>query len=118
MPLTIAENSNNDMYRGADGNIAFVSDILATAQLCKSRIEAQRGEMIYAMDQGMPTRSTMWDQYNPIAFSAFAQEILLATPGVVSVTSFDMQQADNTLSYTANIVTIYGQTTIQGALLP
>jgi len=110
---TIAENSNRDIYRDpVTGNLAFVSGAYAIAQLCKSRIEAQRGEMIYAADEGMPTRATAWDLFNPKQFEAAARVIILATDGVTSITSFNMSSLNNVLSYTAVINTIYGTATI------
>lgn len=114
--LTFAENENRDLFLGPDGNLAMTSQIDATALLCKSRIEAQRNEMIYAMNEGMPTRDTAWDRFNPNAFVAAARTILLATPGVVRVISFVLQHVENDLSYTAVILTDYGITTITGTL--
>lgn len=107
MTTTIAENANNDMYLGSDGNIAFVSGVYAVAQLSASRVEAQRGEMIYALDEGMPTRETAWDVFNPAAFIAAARAIITDTPDVTAVPTFVLQQTDNDLTYTATIQTIY-----------
>lgn len=109
MTTTIAENSNNDLYRGADGNIAFLSAEQAVSQLCVSRVEAQRGEMMYAADQGMPTRQSAWDTFNPRQFEAAARTIILATPDVTSVESFNITKQDNDLVYNATIKTIYSK---------
>jgi hypothetical protein len=115
MTQSVAENSNNDFYLGDDGNIAFVTALAAVAQLCVSRVEAQRGEMIYAADQGMPTRATAWDQFNPNQFEAAARAIILATPDVTAVTSFTLTRQGNDLVYSADISTIYGSTTVSNA---
>lgn len=112
MTQTIAENANRDLYVGADGNIAFASGVQAVEQLCKSRIEAQRAEMQYAMDQGMPMRATAFDRYRPAQFEAAARAILKATPDVLAVTAFTITSIGNVLSYSATIETIYGTGTV------
>jgi hypothetical protein len=108
MTTTIAEDENRDLYLGADGNIAFLTAAPCVAQLTKSRVESQRGEMMYAADQGMPTRATAWDTFNPKQFEAAARSIITATPDVTGIESFTMQKQDNDLSYQATINTIYG----------
>lgn len=112
MPTTFAENANRDMYIGSDGNLAFVTGVQAVAQLCKSRVEAQRNEMIYAMNAGMPDFQTAFDQFNPQQFEAAARLIILATTGVTGITSFTMFKDGNDLNYTAVINTIYGTVTV------
>lgn len=115
MTTTIAENANRDMFLDGSGNVAFYSAADAVGQLCKSRIEAQRGEMKYATNQGMPTGQTAFNQFNPLQFEAAARMIITGTStDVTGVTSFSMYSNDNVLNYTAVIATIYGQTTITG----
>lgn len=108
MTTTIAENENRDMYIGADGNVAFLSAAPCIAQLTKSRVESQRGEMMYAADQGMPTRATAWDTFNPKQFEAAARSIISATPDVTGIQSLSLYAEDNDLKYSATINTIYG----------
>lgn len=113
MPLVFAENANRDIYIDpTTGDMAVLTDAEAVAQLCKSRIEAQRGEMKYAANTGMPTRATAWDTFNPQQFEAAARAIWLATTGVSAVTSFSMWRDGNTLYYVAQISTIYGTATV------
>lgn len=116
MTTTIAENAVRDWYAGTDGNLVFISDApgnaIATAQLCKSRIEAQRNEMVYSMNEGMPTRATAWDQFNPKQFEAAARAIISGTPNVIQIVSFDMFKNGNALDYAAVIQTTYGTATV------
>lgn len=118
MTTTIAENVNRDMFLGPDGNVAFISNStgnpVASAQLTKSRIESQRGEMIYNFNGGMPTRATAFDQFNPNQFEAAARAIINATADVTGVSQFGMYRQNNTLFYTAVITTIWGVTTVTG----
>lgn len=116
MSVTIAENANRDMYLGDDGNVAFLTDVtdnpICTAQLTKSRVESQRGEMMYAKNAGMPTRATAWDTFNPKQFEAAARSIITSTANVTGVASFTLTQDGNELDYDAEINTIYGAVTV------
>lgn len=115
MLIVFAEDENGDMYIDpATGDQAILTGAAAVAQLCKSRIEAQRGEMRYAADQGMPTRATAFDTFNPHQFEAAARTIILGTTDVTGIESFSMYRDGNTLNYTAVITTNYGSTTIGG----
>lgn len=119
MTMVFAENANRDAYIDpATGDMAILTDAQgnaeATGQLCKSRIEAQHGEMRYATDEGMPTAATAFNTFNPKQFEAAARAIILGTPNVTAVPSFSMYQDSNTLNYAAVIDTIFGITTITG----
>lgn len=116
MSITIAENANRDIFTDSNGNLAFFTDVqgdpVATALILKSRVEAQRGEMKYAKDQGMPTRAVAWDAFNPKQYEAAWNAIALATPNVTGVQSFSMARNANTLNYAAVVTTIYGTGTV------
>jgi hypothetical protein len=119
MTIIFAENANNDPYIDpTTGDLAVLTDApgnpAATAQLCKSRIEAQRKEMKYAMDQGMPMMDTAFNTFNPHQFEAAARTILMNTPNVTAVSSFNMYQDGNTLRYSATIDTTFGSAKING----
>ena len=115
MFIVFAENANRDTYIDpATGDQAILTGADAVAQLCKSRIEAQRGEMVYATDQGMPMRSTAFDTFNPHQFEAAARTIILGTQHVTGIESFSMYRDGNTLNYSAVITTAFGSTTVGG----
>lgn len=119
MTMVFAENAKRDVYIDpATGDQAILLDMTgnaaATGQLCKSRIEAQRGEMRYATDKGMPTAATAFNTFNPQQFEAAARSIILGTPNVTGIQSFSMYRDGNTLNYAAAIITIYGNTIITG----
>lgn len=121
MTTVFAENENRDTYIDpATGDIAVLIDTIgnpvATAQLCKSRVEAQRNEMRYSTDEGMPMFDTAFNSFNPKQFEAAARSIFLATPNVTGVASFSMYRNGNALNYTAVIDTTFGQTTITGTV--
>lgn len=114
MTQTLASDANNDLVLDRAGNVLIATGRDAVAYNCKTAIQAQRGEMMFAVDKGMPTAATAWDRYNPIQFEAAARTILRAVPGVVGVDSFTVSRAADRLVYTATIRTIYGGVTVNG----
>lgn len=116
MTRTIASNQDNDVFLDRLGNIAIATGATAVAMNCRTAIQAQLGEMLFAADKGMPTFETAWNNYNPLQFEAAARVILLGVPDVVAVEAFTVNRAGETLGYTATIRTIYGETPINGRL--
>jgi hypothetical protein len=116
MSLTLDETATRDLFADGAGNLAFALDVPgaanATSLILKARVEAQRNEMRYAIDQGMPTRTTAWDTFNPKQYEAAWRAIALATENVTGVAEFDMHLDDNTLNYAATITTTFGTGTV------
>jgi len=111
--ISIALNANNDIYMDNTGNLAMLYGIAAIEQDCKCAMQAQYGEMIYEQTSGLPNLFDVWLQQNLIAWEKAARATLLAVPGVVQLNSFTYLTANNTLSYTAVILTTYGQTMLK-----
>lgn len=107
MTLSLSINSNNDIFI-AGGVLATVTGRDAVLQNCFTAMQSQRGEMMYAANNGMPYRATVWDQYSPELFEAAARSVLTNIYGVIGVLSFDSAINENTLAYVATIQTIYG----------
>jgi hypothetical protein len=116
MAQSFAIDDKGDMYLTGSNDLAMVSGAAAVAQNCVTAMRAQKYEMQYAMQEGVPTAATAFEKYNPVAFEASARKVLKAVPGVVSVTAFSVKRVQNTLNYDATIQTIYGTTTIQSVL--
>ncbi|AAT37773.1 gp09 [Burkholderia phage BcepB1A] len=115
MAFTFAINKNGDTYLDGNGNITVLTGADAVGQNCVTAMRAQRAEMQYAMQDGMPMAATAFDSYNPVAFEAAARRVIKKVQGVTAITSFTVKRIENTLNYSATIQTIYGQTTIQGS---
>ena len=60
MAQCLAINSNNDIYRGSNGNIVLLSGQSAVQTACATATKAQLGEMVYATTTGMPTFQAVW----------------------------------------------------------
>jgi hypothetical protein len=115
MSLMLAVNSKNDLYLGADGNLARSADITAIMQAAQHAAQTQLGEMIYATDQGIPNFDIVWNgSPNRSQFDAFLRRALLAVDGVQQIRELDISAAGNVLSYRAVIQTVFGTAVLNG----
>ena len=114
MTRTFESDNKNDLVLTSQGNISIVDGIYAVLYNCKTAIQAQLGEMQYAVDKGMPTNATAWEDYNPIQVEAAARTIIKSVPEVVEVVSFSMSRIASTLRYTAVIRTTFGVGALNG----
>jgi hypothetical protein len=115
LSLTLAVNDRNDLFLGADGNLATNADLDAAMQACAHAARTLLAEMMYAADQGIPYFDVVWNgNANPLQFEAFLRRALLAVEGVIQIAALSVAQTDNTLRYTATIQTVYGVGTLNG----
>jgi hypothetical protein len=115
MTITLAANSNNDIFIGGDGSLSVVSGLDAVTQACKQAAQAQLGEMVLSTDQGVPTFQTIWNgSPNIPQFVAYLRRTLMTVPDVIEVTALAAVVSDGVLSYTATIKTNYGEAAING----
>lgn len=114
MTQTLATGVNNDLVRHRDGNVSVLTGVAAVADLCKTAVQAQLGEMMYAADKGMPTFATAWNDYNPVQFEAAARVIIQNVVDVLGVESFTVSRQGEALRYTAVIRTVYGEAVVNG----
>lgn len=116
MTKTFESNTANDLVRGADGNLSIVSGLAAVALNCRSAMQAQRGEMVFAADRGIPTFGTVWNAYRPAQFEAAARAALRRVDGVLSIDEFTVTRAGDAFGYTATIRTAYGRAAVNGGV--
>lgn len=112
MTRSLAMTANNDLTLGPDGNLAFVVDLAAVVQNCKSAMQTQLGEIALNTTRGTPTFDTAFLAWNPAQFEVAARAMLLSVAGVVAVTAFSVTRGQNVMSYTATIQTVYGEGTV------
>lgn len=114
MTRTLETDADNDLVLDRSGSLSILTDLAAIAANCRTAVQAQLGEMMFAADKGMPTFATAWNAYNPAQFEAAARVILAGVPGVLSVDGFTVARVGEVLRYTATIRTVYGGTVING----
>lgn len=100
-----------------NGNYEFVYDLDAVLQNCDNTMRVQAGEYNYDAAKGVDYLGNVFTgNPNFQRFEFQAREALEELEGVNRVESFDHSLVDNTLSYTAEISTIYGVGSINGNL--
>ena len=114
MTRTLSTDTSNDLYLGADGNIAVASGLDGVLQACQTAVKARRGEMVLDVESGIPYFETAFPgAYNVAQFEAAIRATILAVSGVRD-TAVVAVASGNLLSYTATIVTDFGTGTING----
>ncbi|MDR1367906.1 MAG: hypothetical protein LBJ76_04220 [Candidatus Accumulibacter sp.] len=73
--------------------------------------------MIYAITDGIPTFSSVWDKYTPMLFEAAARKTLKKVEGVLEVESFTQSRQGDVLAYEAVIRTTFGRVTLSNTRL-
>lgn len=106
--ISLKLDSNRKLTLNASGNLATVSGLAAIVQNCETAMRTQLGEMYYNADEGIPTRDTLWDRYNPTQFIAAGRLRLAGVEGVTKVLTFTAEKSGNIFTYTAKIETVYG----------
>lgn len=115
MTRVFTVDSNNDLVLASNGNLSISAGLEAVMQACEQAAKAQLGEMILAVDDGMPNFSTIWNGAPNIAqFEAYLVVRLGEVDGVTEVSDVSASASAGVLSYTATIKSIYGEGVING----
>jgi hypothetical protein len=115
MTRVFTVDENNDLVIGTDGKLSISADLDATMQACQQAAQAQLGEMILAVDQGVPNFETIWNGApTTTQFEAYLRRQILAVDGVLDIVSLETSIANNVLNYTIVILTRYGEGAING----
>lgn len=115
MTRTLAVDVNNDIFIGIDGSLSIATARDAVLQACAQAAKAQLGEMIYAVDQGLPNFEAVWNGTpNLNQFEAYLRRNIEAVTDVIGVDSVTITVTAGVLSYVAVIKTIYGPGLLNG----
>lgn len=108
MTTTFLESPLNDFSIDSQGRLAIVTGADAVRSDARSAVQAQRGEMVLALLDGLPTQEVAWDGWRPGQFEAAVRQEIMKVPGVRSVSQVTVSRAGSTLRYDAVIESIYG----------
>lgn len=115
MVMTFTTNENNDIFIGPDGNLSISTGLQGVLQACATATKAQLGEMCLATTSGIPNFQTVWvGSPNLAIWQKYLRTTIENVEGVIEVTELDVSVANNILSYTATIRSIYGPGEING----
>ena len=117
MVQTLALNtSNHDLFVNSSGSLTMLSGIDAIAAACVTACLTQLGECVLQTGVGLPNFGLIWVGTPDYAlWQSYLQNTILNVEGVTSVQQIQLSAQKNTLSFIADINTIYGPTTVNGA---
>lgn len=117
--FTEYETSYGDIYLDDSGNLAVKSDEQALLDILTNRIRTKRYEVQYDMNKGVPYFETIFANTGLLGlWRSYVIEEVERTSGVISVESllYSLDEGDKKLSYTCQIRTIYGETSLNGTI--
>lgn len=85
------DETTNDLYLSADGNLAVVTDALAVGQHARQRLQTFEKEWFLDTTCGVPWLDDILGRsYDPALAESVVKAELLATDGVEEITSFSV----------------------------
>lgn len=85
------DQSTNDLQIAADGNLVMVRDAHAVGQHARQRLQTFEGEWFLDGTVGVPWLTQILGKgYDPALSEAVVKATLLATDGVIDITSFSV----------------------------
>lgn len=117
--FTEYETSYGDIYLDDNGNLAIKSDEQAILDILTNRIRTKKYEVQYDMNKGVPYFETIFANTGLLGlWRSYVIEEIERTPGVISVESllYSLDEGNKKLSYTCQIRTNYGETSLNGTV--
>ena len=106
---------NNDLVLNAGGSLTMLSGVEAIAAACVTACLTQLGECVLQTGVGLPNFGLIWVGVPDYAlWQSYLQNTILGVEGVTAVQQIQLSAQKNTLSFIAEVSTIYGPTTING----
>lgn len=113
MTIQIGVNANNDIFLDSAGNLTMVTDLTACVQACQQAAQAQRGEMQFHLNRGVPNFQVIWNGSPNVAqWRAAIREELLLTQDVTGVQELNVSLVGDEANYTAVIKSAFGTGTV------
>lgn len=117
--FTEYQTSYGDIYLDDNGNLAIKSDEQAILDILTNRIRTKKYEVQYDMNKGVPYFETIFANTGLLGlWRSYVIEEIERTSGVISVESllYSLDEGNKKLSYTCQIRTIYGETSLNGTI--
>lgn len=117
--FTEYETSYGDIYLDDNGNLAIKSYEQAILDILTNRIRTKKYEVQYDMNKGVPYFETIFANTGLLGlWRSYVIEEIERTSGVISVESllYSLDEGNKKLSYTCQIRTIYGETSLNGTV--
>ena len=112
---TISINENNDIYLTPSGNISIKTDIEALGDILVNKTQTNKGELQFDEEKGIDFLNTISPCPAEIEFSE--SELINQiedTDSVQNVYNFESETKNGIYSYKADIITDFGNITLNG----
>ena len=112
---SLASSQTNDLVFAPDGRLSVVDGLPAVEVVARAHMQTRRGEMVHAIQQGMPFDLVAWaGRPNLPQFEASARRRLLEVSGVREVVAFNARMDGDVLTYSATLRTDFGEVALNG----
>lgn len=103
-----------DYLFGFPSDEFLVDSAAAVAQIISTRLKLLQGEWMLDTTQGTPYSTQILGKHSQASADSALREVILDTPGVVSITNFDSMVDSLTRKYgmSCTVQTVYGETLI------
>ena len=112
---TISINENNDIFLTPSGNISIKTDIEALGDVLVNKTQTNRGELQFDEEKGIDFLNTIFN--SPAEIEFFESELINRiedTDNVQNVYNFESETKNGIFSYKADIITDFGNITLNG----
>ncbi|MBJ9533529.1 hypothetical protein [Citrobacter freundii] len=114
---TLATNNDFDIYLDNSRNLAIATGLQAVIQTCEHVARTKLTELPYAQSRGIPFFDiALGSQPDVSLYDMFLRKVYKTVPGVEGVGNINFAKDGDTLSYTAQIRTIYGTESASGII--
>lgn len=110
MVQSFGQNAVGDIYINSSGLLQVDTGVQAIEDACATATRSQLGEMVFATESGIPNFQTLWVGIPNLAlWKSAILNTLQGVEGVTGVNSLNLTVSGNTVSYVAQITTIYSE---------
>lgn len=112
---TISINENNDIFLTPSGNISIKTGVEALGDILVNKTQTNKGELQFNEEKGIDFLNTIFN--SPAEIEFFESELINQiedTDSVQNVYNFESETKNGIYSYKADIITDFGNITLNG----
>lgn len=113
------ETSYGDIYLDINNNLAIKSEEDALLDIITNVVRTRKYEIQYDMNKGIPYFETIFSDTGLLGlWRSYVIQEIENVDGVISIESliYSLDESNKKLSYTCQIRTIYGESTLNGVI--
>ena len=111
----LTDNTHNDLYLDAHGNLALASGAKAVGQVCRNALRLSLSELPLNLPAGIPYLEDVFAANASLGVAqAYMTRAIGNVNGVTKILAFNLERRGDTLKYRARILTNHGEVEING----